>query len=342
MSAQPSDLVYLPKMPVFDLHCDTLDRIALRNSSVYPDFAKQNELEGIPVNRLSSLYDNDAHISLARMKNYAWTQCFAVFVPDTLQGEDAWRLYEQVKNLFQEQCSAYPYEITPIRHAQEIPTALATDKCAALLTVEGASFFTDSLAPLDDLELDGVRMVTLTWNGPNAIASGSDTHAGFTAFGKEVVKGLENRRIVVDVSHLNDEGFAELLEFSRRPLAASHSNSRAICDHPRNLTDDQFRAICDRGGIVGLNYCTDFLVTEKQDPKPEDILRHIDHWLGLGGERAISLGSDYDGCDVPTWLKPSDRVHILYEEITRAFGAEIAKEIFFDNAYNFFTRNEKA
>lgn len=90
MSVQPSDLVYLPKMPVFDLHCDTLDRIALRSSSAYPDFAKQNELEGTSVNRLSSLYDNDAHVSLSRMKNYAWSQCFAIFVPDVLQGEDAW------------------------------------------------------------------------------------------------------------------------------------------------------------------------------------------------------------------------------------------------------------
>lgn len=342
MSIQPSDSVFLPKMPVFDLHCDTLDRLSLRNSTVYPDFAVQNKKEGISVNRLTSLYDNDAHMSLARMSNYAWCQCFAIFVPDVLQGEDARRLYEQVKSFFKEQCKTYPYEITAIRHAQEIPTAIATDKCAALLTVEGASFFTDSLAPLDDLELDGVRMVTLTWNGQNAIASGNQTHAGFSIFGKEVVKGLENRRIVVDVSHLNDEGFAEFLEFSRRPFAASHSNSRAVCEHPRNLTDDQFRAIADRGGVVGLNFYNGFLTAEKREATSEDMLRHIEHWLDLGGERAVTLGSDYDGCDVAAWLKPSDKIHVLYGEIARVFGDPIAKKIFFDNAYNFFIRNERA
>lgn len=341
MTPQTTDLAYLNKMPVFDLHCDTLDRLALRSSSMYPDFAQQNAQEGIPVNRLASLYDNDAHISLARMSSYAWCQCFAVFVPDVLPAEDAWRLYEQVVSFFKKQCEVYPYEITAVRDPAEIPSALAAGKCAALLTVEGASFFTDSLAPLDRLELDGVRMVTLTWNGQNALASGNQTHAGFSVFGKEVVKGLENRRIVVDVSHLNDEGFAELLSFSRRPFAASHSNARGVCDHPRNLTDDQFRAIADRGGIVGLNFCNDFLTTEKRDPTSEDIIRHLEHWLELGGESVIALGSDYDGCDVPSWLKPADHVHVLYGEVLRAFGDTVAKRLFFDNAFDFFARSTK-
>lgn len=342
MSTQAPDSGQLPKLPVFDLHCDTLDRIALGNSSVYPGFTQQNELEGIPLDRLSSLHSNDAHVSLLGMKDYAWCQCFAIFVPDVLQGEDAWGLYQQVKNLFEQQCGTYSGEISAIRHAKGIPAALEADKCAALLTVEGASFFTDSLAPLDDLEADGVKMVTLTWNAPNKIASGSQTHEGFSALGKQVVAGLENRRMVVDVSHLNDEGFAELLTFCRRPFAASHSNSRAICHHPRNLTDDQFRAICDRGGIVGLNFHAGFITTEKREPKPEDFLRHLDHWLELGGEKAISLGSDYDGCDVPLWLKPSRCVSVLYEELTRAFGDAIAQDIFFNNACDFFMRNEKA
>lgn len=341
MVAQSSEFAYLGKIPVFDLHCDTLDRLALRDSNVYPDFAKQNALEGIPSSRLSSLYDNGAHISLDRTKHYAWCQCFAVFIPDVLQGGDAWRLYEQVRRFFREQCEKYPYEIAPIRDPHDIPTALAAGKTAAIFTIEGASFFTDSLAPLDTLEQDGVRMVTLTWNGQNAIASGSQTHSGFTTFGKEVVKGLENRRIVVDVSHLNDEGFGELLGFSRRPFAASHSNARAVCNHPRNLTDDQFRAIRDRDGIVGLNFCNDFLTTEQREPTPEDMIRHIDHWLALGGEHVVALGSDYDGCEVPSWLKPADRIQTLYHEIARCFGADIAQKLFFDNAFNFFERSAK-
>ena len=327
------------KLRVFDLHCDTLDRLALRNSDIYPDFANENALEGISPERMSSLYDNDAHVSLARMSRYDWCQCFAVFVPDVLFGEVAWKIYEQVAGFFHEQCEAHARSVAAVRDAAEITAAHAAGKSAAFLTVEGLSFLTDSLTPIDRLERDGVRMVTLTWNAQNAVASGKQTHAGFSAFGRKVVRELEARRIIVDVSHLNDEGFAELLGFSRRPFVASHSNSFAVCGHPRNLTDDQFRAICDRGGIVGLNFCRDFLISEKRDPAPEDMLRHVEHWLTLGGEYAIALGSDYDGCDVPTWLKPADRVFVLYEEVRRTFGEDVAKQLFFDNAFDFFACN---
>ena len=339
MSPQTKELAYLGKMPVFDLHCDTLDRLALRASSVYSDFAKQNEFEGILPHRMTSLLDNDAHLSLVRMSGYLWCQCFAVFVPDGLSPDVAWNLYQQVSDFFRKQQKAHPYQIAKVREINEIPTILATGKSAGLLTVENASFFSDSLAPLERLERDGVRMVTLTWNGQNAIASGNETHAGFSSFGKEVVRGLENRRIVVDVSHLNDEGFSELLTFARKPFAASHSNARAICDHPRNLTDDQFKAIADRGGIVGMNFCNDFLISEKRDPTPYDIIRHLEHWLELGGENALALGSDYDGCDVPSWLKPADQIHVLYSAIFQAFGDDLARKIFFDNAYDFFIRS---
>jgi len=331
----------LEKLRIFDLHCDTLDRLALRDSSVYPGFAKQNTSEGISPARMSSLFNNDAHVSLARMSNYAWCQCFAVFVPDVLFGEEAWRLYEQVTGFFSEQCEAHAQEVVAIRDFVEMSPALTAGKCAAILTVEGLSFLTDSLAPLDRLERDGVRMVTLTWNAQNAVASGKQTHAGFSVFGRKVVRELEARRIIVDVSHLNDEGFAELLDFSQRPFVASHSNSCAVCDHPRNLTDDQFRAISSQGGLVGLNFCNNFLISEKRDPTPEDVLRHIEHWLALGGEHAIALGSDYDGCDVPSWLRPADRLLVLYEETMREFGEDIAKRLFFDNAFDFFVRNAR-
>ncbi len=338
---QRSETMYQGKIPVFDLHCDTLDRLALRRSNVYPDFNRLNEEEGVSLSRMTSLYDNDAHISLARVRPYAWCQCFAIFVPDVLQGEEAWRLYTKVKSFYDKQCEVNARDIMSVSHPSKIPTAFAVEKCAALLTVEGASFFTDSLAPLDVLEKDGVQMITITWNGPNALASGKQTHAGFSSFGREVVKGLENRRIIVDVSHLNDESFQELLEFSKRPFVASHSNSRAVCDHPRNLTDDQFLAIADRGGIVGMNYCNDFLVSGKNEADPDDILRHINHWLELGGEASIALGSDYDGCDIPSWLRPADRIGTLYESVARAFGKDNANRFFFENAYDFFLENRK-
>jgi membrane dipeptidase len=144
-------------------------------------------------------------------------------------------------------------------------------------------------------------MLTLTWNGKNDIASGNDTADGMSDFGREAVRALEDHRIVVDVSHLNDAGFADLLHVATRPFVASHSNSRAVCPHPRNLTDAQFGEIRDRGGLVGINYYRAFIadVPAGKDVTFDQLSRHIDHFLSLGGEKVLALGSDFDGSDTP-------------------------------------------
>lgn len=327
------------KPQVFDLHCDTLDRLALHGSAEFPPFAPQDI--GVPHARMSSLSDNDAHISLDRIGAYAWCQCFAVFVPDELRNDDAWRFFEQVRAYFADQMEIHAGRIEQVRDARTIPSVLASGKTAALLTVEGGAFFDGrSLERVAHIAEAGVKMLTLTWNGENAVGSGHDTNRGLSPYGKRVVGALEAEKIVVDVSHLNDRGFSDLCDIAARPFAASHSNARGVCGHKRNLEDAQIRAIAEAGGIVGLNFCTQFLSDAHADPTHDDVLRHIDRIVEAGGEEVLALGSDYDGCDVPSWLAPADRVSDLHALMAAHFGRAFADKACFGNALAFFERNE--
>ena len=320
------------RIRVFDLHCDTLDRLALGGEFAEPG---QDPLVDAPP---ASLRTNSAHISLDHMRDFDWCQCFAVFIPDDLSGAKAWDFYQQVRSYFADQLQAHEDRLTQIRDAAALDATLTSGRCAALLTIEGGSFLTDSLEPLDVIARDGARMLTLTWNAPNAVASGSTSTGGLTHFGEQVVRALEEHRIVVDVSHLNDESFFDVARVATQPFAASHSNSRAICDHPRNLTDEQFSIISERGGVVGLNYFNEFLTAEKRAATPDDLLRHLDHWLSLGGENTIALGSDYDGADIADWLTPCDQVAAVHALVSSEFGASVADDLFFNNARRFFAR----
>lgn len=326
------------KPKVFDLHCDTLDRLALSGDPTVPGGFYEHDA-GVPRDRMSRLDDNDAHISLARMARFDWCQCFAVYVPDELRGDAAWSLFERVRRFWESETDRCSAKVARVRDAAGAAAAFEQGISAAMLTVEGCSFLEDDAQAeprLDALAEAGVRMATLTWNGPNALGSGNDTSYGLTPFGRRMIRGLEERGIVVDASHLNDAGFRDLLAVAERPFACSHSNARAVCPHPRNLEDWQLREIADRGGIVGLNYYNAFLREDGAEATPDDVLRHVDHMLNVAGEGLLALGSDYDGSDVPRWLDPCDKVADLHALLAREFGAAIAERIFNGNAERFF------
>ena len=325
------------RLHVFDLHCDTLDRLALH--SVMPQAGFMAEDAHIPAARMSSLLDNDAHISLDRMAQCNWVQCFAAFLPDGLGSAGSWQVFQTVRAYLESQLKQHKGRIELVRDARDIEDIIKNGTCAAIFTIEGGSFLEDSVKPLYEVAEAGVKMMTLTWNGQNAIASGNDTMDGLSLFGQEVLEVMDQLRMVVDVSHLNDNSFWDVMKHAKRPVAASHSNARGVCGHPRNLTDSQFRAIAERGGLVGLNFYSRFL-KDFGEATPDDFCWHIDHLLELGGEDILALGSDYDGCDVPHWLAPCDKVGALYELIARQFGVDLAEKIFFDNALRFFKQNE--
>ena len=309
-------------MYLFDLHCDTITRL----------FSGERLAPGD-----RSLRHSGAHLALDRMSGVRWAQCFAIFVPDDLRGCDAVDYFEDCYQFFRDQMDENADLIVQTRTADEIEAALAAGKAAALLTVEGGAALGGDLSMAARLAACGVRMLTLTWNGANELAGGNAAGGGFTPFGGEAVGELERLGIVADVSHLSDRAFWELAGFARRPFVASHSNARAVCPHPRNLTDEQFRRIAQGGGLVGINYCVRFL-TEAGDPAFEDVAAHIDHFLDLGGEDTLALGSDFDGADLPSWLSAGEKVRDFYPKVAARFGSARAEKLFFTNAIDFWRR----
>ena len=183
------------KLKVFDLHCDTLDRLALSGDPAVPGGFYEHDA-GVPRDRMSRLDDNDAHISLARMARFDWCQCFAVFVPDELRGDAAWSLFERVRRFWESETDRCSAKVARVRDAASAAAAFEQGRSAAMLTVEGCSFLVDDAQAeqrLDALAEAGVRMATLTWNGPNALGSGNDTSDGLTSFGRRMIRGLEER-----------------------------------------------------------------------------------------------------------------------------------------------------
>jgi len=170
-----------------------------------------------------------------------------------------------------------------------------------LLAIEGGEVIDRSLDALFAFYRLGVRAMGLVWNYRNALADGVMTRGGgggLTPFGKEVVKAMWEVGMVVDVSHLSEAGFWDLVRMGGGPIVASHSNARALCDHPRNLTDDQIRAIAGTGGVIGVNFYPPFL-TSSGRACIDDIVRHIEHIATVGGAACVGLGSDFDGFDTP-------------------------------------------
>lgn len=168
-----------------------------------------------------------------------------------------------------------------------------------LLAIEGGEAIGTSLDALYAFYRLGVRSLGLVWNRPNPLGDGvgaGESAGGLTAFGKKVVKALHELGMLVDVSHLSERGFWDVINVARGPVIASHSNAKALCGHPRNLTDDQIRAIAETGGVVGVNLYPPFLSTAGQ-ATIDDVVRHIEHIAAVGGIECVGLGTDFDGID---------------------------------------------
>ena len=328
-------------MRVFDLHCDTIDALAYADAAYFRPFMA--EREG------GTLTHNDIQLAADRMDS-PWCQCYAIFVPDDLSDlrSSPLEFYRHARDWFVADVARPESSVRQVRDARDIESCVASEQVAGLLTVENGSPL-QNLSLVDEFAADGVKMVTLTWNAANPIASGSQATGGLTSYGREVLRALEDRRIVADVSHANDESFWDVARAARRPFAASHSNARSVCGHPRNLTDDQFRAIRDAGGVVGINYYRAFLTDRSDGGIPTDgevtfdeLAAHVEHFLDLDGEGTIALGSDFDGSSTPTWLGACEQVASFYEQITGRFGQDLADRMFWQNAHDFFVRNETA
>ena len=309
---------------LIDLHCDTLTDwkyTSTGNPDTMDDPKRVLSLSAIP-------------------KEVNWCQFFAVFIPDEQRGQDAIDYFEFNRQSFERQVKQFSHRVAPCRSAGDMEAAWAAGKTAAFLTIENGSAIAGDLSRVKLLADQGVRCITLTWNGENEIGSGHTTGHGLSAFGKEVVPEMERQGILVDVSHLNDAGFADLLEVAKKPFVATHSNARVVCSHKRNLTDEQIKEMVRRGCLIGLNYFVKFLKDDGQTTGPEDMLRHVEHFFALGAEKNLALGSDFDGAALPEGLNTPAKAAGLYEFfLSHGLSQEQAEGIMFRNAQNFFHRH---
>ncbi|MBQ7874239.1 MAG: membrane dipeptidase [Oscillospiraceae bacterium] len=304
-------------MDFFDLHCDTITSAMQRSVDMTHGYLDIS----LPVNR-----------EIVRH-----CQCFAIFCPDTIKGEDAFNYYTMAKHYFRDQLAEYPQYFEQVNTAADIEKITKSGKTAAILTVEGGRVLGGKIGRLEKLREDGVKMMTLTWNGENEIGKGSvEQGFGLKPFGIEVIKEMERMKMIIDVSHLSDAGFEDVIKNVGCAVAASHSNLRSICGHRRNLTDEYFKEIIHRGGIVGINFYKGFLNENEERASLDDIVKHVEKMLLLGGENTVCMGSDYDGCDVVDGIKKLNDVTKLYNIITKEFGENLAEKIFWKNANRFF------
>ena len=279
---------------IIDMHCDTLMHAALAGE-LRADLLRQPE----------------RMVDLERMERGGlMAQFFAIFVvpreeyrrrgfsrPLTDQ-----EYIHRCEAVFAHNMQLHSDIIAAAKSAGDIRANAEQGKMSGVLTIEDGGFVQGSLEGIRQVYEEGVRVFGLTWNFKNCLASpnSADPQAmgeGLTPFGKEAVEYMNQLGMGIDVSHLSDGGFYDVARISRKPFFATHSNCRALCPHPRNLTDEMIRVLADKGGVMGLNFAPQFLDTDPDAPRStvEAMVRMVLHMYKTGGEEVIGLGADLDG-----------------------------------------------
>ena len=216
--------------------------------------------------------------------------------------------------------------------AVEIEANRQRGRHSAVLTIEGPAGFDYNPEMLEDLYKVGFRITTLSWNEQNPLTGSCVTGGGLTDLGREYVMQAQRVGMVVDVSHISDEAFWDIIAMTEKPIIASHSNSRSLCNVPRNLTDEMYLAICKTGGTVGINFYTEFL---GENPTVDTVCDHIFHFLQLAGDdKHLSIGSDFDGMkSLPEGFSGVQDYPKLAERLlNRGLADKTVENIFWNNA----------
>ena len=299
-------------MRFFDLHCDTITELEKRNGS---------------------LASNDGHISLDRASYLTeYVQDFAIFIPDEYRGKAATDYFNRVYAYYKKQL-----ELCGISEYHERKNT----KVKAVLSVEGGAGMGGTIEGLHHLSECNVKLITLTWNGRNELASGcfDEEDIGLTAFGREAVREMEKLCIAADVSHLSRKGFRDLADIAEKPFMASHSCIDIVDNFKarhRNLTKDEVRIISEHNGVIGINLWKKLLGNE--DNSFDAVLRHMSEIIDIGGEDVLAMGTDFDGCDINPELAGIEKIQTLADYLSaHGFDARLIDKVFFSNADRFFS-----
>lgn len=297
-------------MRFVDLHCDSILEI----------YTKKKDLA-----------DLAGHINLEKLqRGGVLMQCFAAFIATYDCAErngihvGAYELFCAMADIFDRQMALYPDVLAPARSYADVVKNRAEGKISALLTVEDAVPLAGRIERVDEMFARGVRMAALLWNYENSLGFPNSPDAREHAkplkpFGREAVERMNELGIIVDVSHLSEGGFWDVADISRKPFIASHSCARALCDHSRNLTDAQLRAVAEHGGIVGVNFNSGFLNGRDDYTPNADIIRHMDYIRRKAGIESVALGSDFDGIDCALELRDCAGLPSLAEAMESVF-----------------------
>ena len=304
---------------VFDFHCDTA--LALLGESM---------------NEAGQLRSNKLHIDLERASKLGgYAQCFACFTTPMME---EWNhispvvIFEREIATIQREVDTNRDLISIVYSPEEIEENRANGKMSAILTLEGTAGFGHDPALLEDLHTIGFQITSLGWNEKNPLTGSHMTGGGLTDQGREYVREAQRLGMLVDVSHISDEGFWDMMKITNAPIIATHSNSRHICNNSRNLTDDMFLCLCETGGVAGYNACDEFT---GENPTIDTICDHIFHFLELDPSgRHITLGGDLDGVTrMPEGFDGVQSWPVLAQRLMeRGMDRQMIDDIFWNNA----------
>ena len=302
--------------PVFDLHCDTA-----------------NELISLGDGGNSDLKSNKAHIDLDRASQLpGYAQCFACFTTTGTKRNPV-DIFEKKMMAILKEIDINKKMIRQAFSAKDIEKNREEGIMSAILTIEGPAGFGFDPELLEDLYKIGFRVSSLGWNEKNPLTGSHVTGGGLTDQGRAYVKEMQRLGMIVDVSHISDEGFWDIMKITQAPILATHSNSRAVCASSRNLTDDMFRAICETGGVAGLNMYTEFVGNE--NASIDSLCDHVLHFLELDPSgKHIALGGDLDGCEtLPRGFEGIQSYPVLARRLLeRGLDEQMLMDIYWNNA----------
>lgn len=303
-------------MKIVDGHCDVLAKMFLDPSI---EFQYSQQLQA----NLNRLLAGDVKVQL-----------FAIYVPEKIHPELKFNAALQMVDIFYEKIVKPHPQVKVIQSSEDLQ-GLQENEIGAVLTLEGCDAIYNDEVKLKTLLRLGVKSVGLTWNYGNFVADGvlEENAGGLSRFGKKVIEILNERNILCDVSHIAEKGFWDVMDIAKRPFA-SHSNCLHYCSHPRNLTDDQIRALIKKDGLIGLTFVREFL-NEPHKASINDVLKHIDHICSLGGENHIGLGSDFDGTEPPLrGLEHAGEYQYLIDALLQHFPRDVVEKITYYNFKN--------
>ncbi len=304
-----------------DLHCDTVTMLH------YP---KEN------------LMTNKRMVSIPAMQQGGTlVQCFAAFVPTgfypkPVRNSLTWKKFNQIAYKKDVLLQLHSDVLMPILKAEDIDACEQQGKIGALFTIEDSGVLGNNPENIVTAYNRGVRIASLTWNHENTLAYPNSKKRevmsrGLKPFGIEMVQAMNQLGIVVDVSHLSDGGFWDVVKYSDKPFIATHSDSRAMTDHTRNLTDDMIRALADKGGVMGINFAPDFLNSRKdKTSKVEDMVRHVMHIRNVGGAGVLAIGTDLDGISGQLEIGTPANMPLLADALAQAGMPEDEIEAMFN------------